>query len=101
VVLRALFTRYILATILVVLGMALLVWLGFWQLDRQEQKRTFNTMMAERWRMEPFDLTAFALPADLSPRWSIAGWLPPENGTTTIRFSSATRPSTAPPVTSW
>jgi surfeit locus 1 family protein len=66
VVIRALFTRYILATILVVLGMALLIWLGFWQLDRQEQKRTFNTLMAERWRMEPFDLTTFALPADLS-----------------------------------
>jgi cytochrome oxidase assembly protein ShyY1 len=31
--------------------MALLMYLGFWQLDRQEQKRTFNTMMAERWRM--------------------------------------------------
>ena len=64
-VIKAIFTRYILMTILVVLGMALLVWLGFWQLDRQEQKRTFNTLMAERWRMEPFDLTETSLPADL------------------------------------
>ncbi len=64
-VIKAIFTRYILITILVVLGMALLVWLGFWQLDRQEQKRTFNTLMAERWRTEPFDLNSAALPADL------------------------------------
>ena len=65
-VFRALFSRrWILVTLLVVVGMALLVWLGFWQLDRQEQKRTFNTLMAERWRMEPFDLAASSLPADL------------------------------------
>ena len=64
-VIKAIFTRYILMTILVILGMALLVWLGFWQLDRQEQKRTFNTLMAERWRTEPFDLNTASLPADL------------------------------------
>jgi surfeit locus 1 family protein len=46
--------------------MALLVRLGFWQLDRLEQKRTFNAMMAERWRAEPFDLNAEPLPADLA-----------------------------------
>jgi surfeit locus 1 family protein len=66
VVVKAIFTRYFLLTILVILGMALLVWLGFWQLDRQEQKRTFNTLMAERWRMEPFDLATQSLPADLT-----------------------------------
>ena len=84
-VIKAIFTRYILITILVVLGMALLMWLGFWQLDRQEQKRTFNTLMAERWRTEPFDLA----PRRCRPTWmrsSIAGWLPTGNGTTTTRF---------------
>jgi surfeit locus 1 family protein len=66
VTLRAIFSwKWILPTILVVLGMALLVYLGFWQLDRLEQKRTFNVMMAERWRTEPFDLNTESLPADL------------------------------------
>ena len=65
--LRAIFSRkWILFTILVVLGMILLVRLGFWQLDRLAQKRAFNTMMAERWRSDPFDLNAQSFPADLS-----------------------------------
>ncbi|MCB9114282.1 MAG: SURF1 family protein [Caldilineaceae bacterium] len=41
------------------------MWLGFWQLDRLEQKRTYNTTMAERWRQEPFDLNAEQLPQSL------------------------------------
>ena len=65
--LRALFSwKWLLPSILVVLGMALLVYLGFWQLDRLEQKRSFNTMLAERWRAEPFDLNTQTLPADLA-----------------------------------
>lgn len=64
--LRTIFSRkWIIPTLLVVLGMALLVRLGFWQLDRLEQKRTFNAMMSERWRSEPFDLNTHTLPADL------------------------------------
>ena len=63
--LRAIFSKkWIIPTILVVLGMVLLVRLGYWQLDRLEQKRDFNTMMAERWRSEPYDLTTQALPSD-------------------------------------
>ena len=58
--------KWIIPTILVVLGMILLVRLGFWQLDRMAQKQAFNTMAAERWRQEPFDLAANALPADLA-----------------------------------
>jgi surfeit locus 1 family protein len=64
VTLRAIFSKkWIIPTILVVVGMGLLVRLGFWQLDRQQQKREFNTLMADRWRSEPFDLTAQPLPA--------------------------------------
>ena len=63
--LRAIFSKkWIIPTILVVLGMVLLVRLGFWQLDRLQQKRDFNTMMAERWRSEPLDLSTQSLPAD-------------------------------------
>lgn len=54
------------ATLLVLAGMAGLVKLGFWQLDRLEQRRAFNTMVAERWALEPFDLENEELPADLS-----------------------------------
>jgi surfeit locus 1 family protein len=57
--------RWWLPTILVILGMIGLARLGVWQLDRLQQKRDYNTMMAERWRQEPFDLNASALPADL------------------------------------
>jgi surfeit locus 1 family protein len=65
VTLRAIFSwKWIIPTILVVAGMVLLVRLGYWQLDRMQQKQEFNTMMAERWRSEPYDLTTQALPGD-------------------------------------
>lgn len=64
--LRAIFSwKWLPATLLMIAGMVLLVRLGFWQLDRLEQKRASNAMMAERWRAEPFDLNAQSLPADL------------------------------------
>ena len=56
--------KWILFTILVVLAMIGLVRLGFWQLDRMDQKVAYNTTLAERWRMEPYDLTTQPLPAD-------------------------------------
>lgn len=57
--------KWILFTILIVLSMVLFVRLGFWQLDRLEQKRTYNATMAERWRQDPFDLNAEQLPQSL------------------------------------
>ena len=57
--------KWILVTILIALSMALFVRLGFWQLDRLQQKRTYNATMAERWRQEPFDLNAEQLPQSL------------------------------------
>lgn len=59
--------RWWLPTIFVIAGMLLLARLGIWQLDRLQQKRDYNTMMAERWREEPFDLNANALPGNLEP----------------------------------
>ena len=56
--------KWIFFTILVVLGMIGLVRLGFWQLDRMQQKVAYNTTLAERWRLEPYDLNTQALPAD-------------------------------------
>lgn len=57
--------RWIIPTILVIVGMIVLARLGIWQLDRLQQKRDHNATMAERWRMEPYDLNSSRLPADL------------------------------------
>lgn len=58
--------RWIIPTVIVVLGMIFLARLGVWQYDRMLQKQAYNTMMHDRWHMEPFDLTQNALPADLT-----------------------------------
>lgn len=64
---KALFgKKWIVWTVLVVLGMIGLARLGVWQYDRWEQKRAFNAMASERWRMAPFDLNAAALPGELA-----------------------------------
>ncbi|MFM7173409.1 MAG: SURF1 family protein [Caldilinea sp.] len=61
-----LFSRqWILWTVVVVLLMALFVRLGFWQLDRLEQKRAYNTTLSTRWHQEPFNLSQESLPAAL------------------------------------
>lgn len=52
-------------TLLVIAGMVFLMRLGFWQLDRLEERRAFNALVAERWMQAPFDLQHEALPADL------------------------------------
>lgn len=53
------------ATLLIIAGMAFLARLGFWQLDRLQERRAFNAMVAERWQQTPFDLQHEALPANL------------------------------------
>lgn len=53
-------------SLLVLLGMAGLAKLGFWQLDRLEQRRAFNNLVAERYNQPPYDLAAGGLPADLT-----------------------------------
>lgn len=58
--------RYWWGTLLAIVGVILLIRLGIWQLDRLEQRRAFNTRVAERWQMEPYDVSREALPTDLS-----------------------------------
>lgn len=56
--LRAMFSRrWLLTTLLVLLGGALCVRLGFWQLDRLEQRRAFNAHVQAMWQAEPLTLT--------------------------------------------
>jgi len=53
-------------TLIVLAGVAFLAWLGFWQLDRLQQRRDFNAVVYNRWIQEPYDLSAEAVPAELS-----------------------------------
>ena len=52
-------------TLLVILGIAVLVRLGFWQLDRLDQRRDFNTWVATQWRLDPFNVNEQPIPDDL------------------------------------
>lgn len=54
------------ATLVVIAGVVVLVQLGFWQLDRLDQRRAFNQRVAERWQQAPFDMTSSEVPEDLS-----------------------------------
>jgi len=52
-------------TLIVILGVIILEWLGVWQLHRHDYKRELNYMMAARWQMVPFDINRESLPNDL------------------------------------
>lgn len=53
-------------TLLVIAGVFVLIRLGLWQLDRLDQRRAYNRMVAERWQQEPFDINTQAIPSDLT-----------------------------------
>lgn len=56
---KALFSRrFILPTIVVLLGMALLARLGFWQLDRLDQRRAENSILTIALEQPPLELTS-------------------------------------------
>jgi len=58
VIFRAMFTRsWILTTLLVLVGGAVCVRLGIWQLDRLDQRRAFNAHVEAMWSAEPLNLT--------------------------------------------
>ncbi len=56
-------SRWILPTLLILLGMAGLATLGFWQLDRLEQKRSYNAKVLSKLAAPPLDLL------ELGPEW--------------------------------
>ena len=58
--------KWWLATLVVIVGVYVLIQLGFWQLDRLDQRRAFNQRVAERWQLEPFDVNSNIIPDDLS-----------------------------------
>lgn len=56
-ILLKLFTRrWIIPTLVVIAGAIFLVYLGIWQLDRQDQRREYNEMVTNRWLMDPLEL---------------------------------------------
>jgi len=65
VLLRMFSRRWLLATILVVGGVALCVRLGIWQIDRLEQRRTFNNRVLAQIDQPGLLLAGDALKADL------------------------------------
>lgn len=65
-ILKKMFSRqWILATVLALLGAALCVRLGIWQLDRLDQRRTFNAHFTSMRAMPALELSAGA-PADIA-----------------------------------
>jgi len=65
--LRALFSRrWLWVTLLVIALMGVLARLGIWQLDRLQQRRDANALIAASLAAPPFDLNATAVPEDIS-----------------------------------
>jgi surfeit locus 1 family protein len=65
---RALVSRqWLLPTLAVIAGMILLARLGFWQLDRLDQRREKNAALVAALESEPVDLNTAVLPDDLIP----------------------------------
>jgi len=63
---KSLFSRrWFQLTLIVLAALAVLVRLGFWQLDRLAQRRTFNERVLEQKRLPALELTGAALAADL------------------------------------
>ncbi|HLA98723.1 MAG TPA: SURF1 family protein [Anaerolineales bacterium] len=64
--LRMLSPRWRLATLLVLIGMALTARLGIWQLDRLEQRREFNSRVLAQMKQPALELSGAALRSELS-----------------------------------
>jgi surfeit locus 1 family protein len=66
IILRLFSRRWILATLLVVVGVAVLIRLGIWQLDRLAQRRVFNTRVTSQIDLPPLLLEKDAPNLDLT-----------------------------------
>lgn len=65
--LKKMFSRqYWLFTLIVMVGVALCVWAGLWQMERRTEKQELNQLLAERWDAEPINLNQTELPDDLA-----------------------------------
>ncbi|MBE0696948.1 MAG: SURF1 family protein [Anaerolineaceae bacterium] len=56
--------RWIITTLLVITAVAVMTYLGFWQLDRLEQRRAFNTRVTAQLQTPPLDLST-SLPQNI------------------------------------
>jgi surfeit locus 1 family protein len=62
---KGMIKRWFFPTIFVIAGVIVLVRLGLWQLDRLQQRRDLNQVIAARWDQEPYNLNQSGLPAQL------------------------------------
>lgn len=58
--------RWWLPTLIVLAGILFLVWLGVWQLDRMDQRESYNDLVIRRWVESPLVLNDASLPEDLA-----------------------------------
>jgi surfeit locus 1 family protein len=65
ILLRMISRRWFLTTLLVLAAMAVMVRLGFWQLDRLEQRRAFNARVQAQLEQPPLELSAATFSPDL------------------------------------
>ena len=57
--------KWMITTILVIIGVFVLIRLGFWQLDRLDQRRAFNDHYLEQVSLEPINLSGQSIPVGL------------------------------------
>lgn len=65
IIIRLFSKKWILSTILVMIGIAVLIRLGIWQLDRLEQRREFNSRVSEQIQQPRIELSESATSIDL------------------------------------
>jgi surfeit locus 1 family protein len=63
---RLLTKKWIISTILVLIGIAGMIRLGVWQLDRLEQRRIFNARVSDQMTKPPFELSNESINMDLT-----------------------------------
>jgi cytochrome oxidase assembly protein ShyY1 len=56
--------------LLVIFGIVLMIWLGFWQLDRLDQRKAFNDAVAERSEEPPVPIEVLLSEPDFDPATS-------------------------------
>lgn len=83
-------------TLVVIAACLVMVRLGWWQIERLDQRRAFNTTVAERWREAPYDIIANDLPDDLEQlefrRVQVAGTFDYDNELVLLNQTRANMP---------
>jgi surfeit locus 1 family protein len=83
-------------TLVVIAACLVMARLGWWQIERLDQRRAFNATVAERWREAPYDIIANDLPDDLEQlefrRVQVAGTFDYDNEVVLLNQTRANMP---------